>query len=75
MKKFLLISGFLIPAFFASKLVTAQVTQQWVSRYNSNEVYTNIVIDMEVDKMGNVYILGYNDSIFTIKYHYQPTKI
>jgi hypothetical protein len=69
MKKFSIISGFLIAAFFASNLVTAQVTQQWVSRYNSNEVYTNIVIDMEVDKMGNVYILGYNDSIFTIKYN------
>jgi hypothetical protein len=69
MKKFLLISGFLIPAFFASNSVIAQVTQEWVARYNSNEGFTNRVIAMEVDERGNVYVLGYNDSIFTIKYN------
>jgi hypothetical protein len=69
MKKILTILLPVIVLVLMTDMVIAQVTQQWVARFNSNEVYTNIVIDMEVDKMGNVYILGYNDSIFTIKYN------
>jgi hypothetical protein len=74
MKKFLLISGFLIVAFFASDSVTAQVTQEWVQNYNSGSNYNDIVNDMEIDKFGNIYLTGYSntsttgDDFVTLKY-------
>lgn len=48
----------------------SQPQQEWVARYNSPENYNDTIADMEIDKMGNVYILGYNSyNFFTLKYN------
>ena len=54
---------------FITTTLHAQVTQQWVTRYNSTGNLSDTVIDMEVDNIGNVYILGYNQAFITIKYN------
>jgi hypothetical protein len=59
MKKYLLISGFLIAAFFASNSVTAQVTQEWVQNYNYTSGTDEYMTDMKMDDLGNIYICGW----------------
>ena len=47
-----------------------QPQTEWVARYNSPENYNDTITDMEIDKIGNVYILGYNSyNFFTLKYN------
>src|SRR5438445_686386 len=71
-------------ALFLSQLINAQVSTQWVSRFNgpanNNDGASCITVDnhganaMYLDKDGNVYITGYSTSkessvdIVTIKY-------
>jgi len=51
-------------------IAVSQPQQEWVARYNSPENYNDTIADMEIDKIGNVYILGYNsNNFFTLKYN------
>lgn len=52
-----------------STSIFSQPKQEWVARYNSPGSLNDTVVDMEVDREGNVYILGYNQSFITIKYN------
>jgi len=48
----------------------SQPQQEWVARYNSPENYNDTIADMEIDDMGNIYVLGYNsNNFFTLKYN------
>lgn len=49
--------------------INAQPVEQWVARYNSPGSVNDTVIDMEIDDIGNVYILGYNSGFITLKYN------
>lgn len=52
------------------RTAVSQPQQEWVARYNSPENYNDTIVDMELDKMGNIYILGYNsNNFFTLKYN------
>ena len=51
-------------------IAVSQPQQEWVARYNSPENYSDTIADMELDEMGNIYILGYNsNNFFTLKYN------
>ena len=60
----------IILAFISGEL-KAQVTQEWLTRYNSVGNGNDIALGMVVDKQGNEYVCGKNDSssYVTIKYN------
>ena len=76
--KFLMLFLFLL---FQSSLL-AQVTEEWVRRYNNQENGPDHSHDLAVDNIGNVYVTGHSNFInswpsydyITVKYNNQGTE-
>jgi hypothetical protein len=61
--------------FLISLSVNAQPTIEWVRRFNSSDTLSDYIVDMKLDKEGNVYVSGYiansdtTHSFLTLKYN------
>ncbi len=74
MKNIKIIIVFIVYFFAAENIIAQQPQTEWIQRYNSSGNYNEDLVDMVLDKYGNIYLTGNTGNpsdIVTLKYSSQ----